>query len=247
MNKIQEFHLERKKAIDEMNKDNKIHELTKEWSLALAKYDYVYNLTWMGVPILQLSTDILAMQELIWDVKPDLIIETGLAYGGSIIFSASMLELLGGEGEVIGIDIDIREHNRKAIESHPMFKRIHLLEGSSIDDIIVEKVKNIASNKKSIMVILDSNHTHEHVLKELEIYSEFVTIDSYIIAYDTNIEFFHDQVSEGRPYRPWGVGNNPWTAVQEFIKDNNNFIIDKSIQNKIVLTSAPDGYLRRIK
>lgn len=247
MDKIQEFHLERKKAIEEMSKDKKVCELTKEWALAVSKYDYVYNLTWMGVPILQLSTDLLALQEKIWQIKPDLIIETGLAYGGSIIFSASMLELLGGEGEVIGIDVDIREHNRKAIEVHPMFKRIHLLEGSSTDDEIVRQVKHFASNKKSVMVILDSNHTHEHVLKELEIYSKLVTLNSYIIAFDTVIEFYHDQLSESQSNRPWGVGNNPWTAVQEFIKTNDDFVIDESIQNKIVITSAPQGYLKRVE
>ena len=247
MDKIQEFHLERKKAIEEMSKDKKVSELTDEWTLAVGKYDYVYNLTWMGVPILQLATDILALQQIIWEVKPDLIIETGVAYGGSVIYSASMLELLGGEGEVVGIDIDIREHNRKAIEKHPMFKRITLIEGSSIDEEIVTKVKEIAKNKKSIMVVLDSNHSHDHVLNELKIYSELVSVNSYIIVFDTNIERFHEKVSVGRPYRPWGVGNNPWTAVQEFLTENDNFAIDKSIENKIVLTSAPDGYLKKIK
>lgn len=247
MDKIKEFHDERKLAIAKMAQDSKVKECTEKWELSVAKYDYVYNMTWMGVPILQLTTDMVAIQEIIWKVKPDLIIETGLAYGGSIIFYASMLELLGGEREVLGIDIDIREHNRKAIESHPMYKRITLLEGSSVDEDIVGKVKEIAKDKKSILVILDSNHTHEHVLAELKAYSSLVSVDSYIIVMDTNIEKYHDIVSVGRDARPWGVGNNPWTAAQAFLKEDDSFQIDLSITDKIIITSAPDGYLKKIK
>lgn len=245
MDKIQEFHEERKVAIEKMARDKKVQECTEKWELAVAKYDYVYNMTWMGVPILQVTTDMVAIQEIIWKVKPDLIIETGLAYGGSIIFYSSMLELLGGDGEVIGIDIDIREHNRKAIENHPMFKRITLLEGSSVDDNIVETVKKIAENKKSILVILDSNHTHEHVLAELRSYASLVSKGSYVIVMDTNVEKYHDIVSQGRGSRPWGVGNNPWTAAQEFLQENDTFKVDSSITDKILITAAPDGYLKK--
>lgn len=247
MDKIQEFHEERKVAIEKMARDKNVQECTEKWELAVAKYDYVYNMTWMGVPILQVTTDMVAIQEIIWKVKPDLIIETGLAYGGSIIFYSSMLELLGGDGEVIGIDIDIREHNRKAIESHPMFKRITLLEGSSVDSNIVETVKKIAENKKNILVILDSNHAHEHVLAELRCYASLVSKDSYVIVMDTNVEKYHDIVSQGREERPWGVGNNPWTAAQEFLRENNTFEVDSSITDKILITAAPDGYLKRVK
>lgn len=250
MNKIEEFNRERRRKIEEMSKDQELKDLSDKWIIQSGKYEYTYNFKWLGRPVLQLPTDIMALQELIWEVKPDLIIETGIAHGGSIIFSASMLELLGGDGLVVGIDIDIREHNRIEIEKHPMFKRITLLEGSSIDEKIEEQVNSIAKNRKKIMVILDSFHTHEHVLKELEIYSKFVSVDSYLIVFDTNIEFNCDDIHEinkDLPKRPWSVGNNPWTAVKEFLKINETFIIDKSIESKIVFTSAPDGFLKKVK
>ena len=246
MDKIKEFHNDRKIAIEKMAHDINVKKCTENWELSVAKYDYVYNMTWMGVPILQLTTDMIAIQEIIWKVKPDLIIETGLAYGGSIIFSASMLELLGNDGEVIGVDIDIREHNRKAIENHPMFKRITLLEGSSVDNKIVSQVTDIAKNKEKVLIILDSNHTHDHVLMELRNYAPLVSKESYIIVMDTNIEKYHEIVSQGRESRPWGVGNNPWTAVQAFLKEDNTFEVDETITDKIVITSAPGGYLKKL-
>lgn len=246
MDKIQEFFSERNSSIQKMSQDNEVSKISKKFHIAVSKYDYAYNLTWMGVPILQLATDIISLQEIIWKVKPDLIIETGLAYGGSLIFSASMLDLLGKDGLALGIDIDIRAHNRQAIESHTMYKRIKLIEGSSVDPNVIRQVKEVAKNKKSILVILDSNHSHEHVLKELEIYSKFVTVDSYIIAFDTVIEFLDRHLQHDKPQRPWGAGNNPWTAVQDFLKANDCFEIDQSFTNKTVLTSAPGGYLKRI-
>lgn len=205
---------------------------------------YSYNLTWLGRPIIQFPQDIVAVQELIWQVKPDLIIETGIAHGGSLIFSASMLELIGGDGRVLGIDIDIREHNRVEIKKHPMYKRIDMLEGSSIDDKIAEQVYDFAKGGKRVMVFLDSMHTHDHVLRELELYSPLVTKGSYLVVFDTVIEdmpddFFHD--------RPWGKGNNPKTAVYEYLKSTDCFEIDKAIEHKLLITASPDGYLRRIK
>jgi cephalosporin hydroxylase len=184
------------------------------------------------------------MQEIIWEVQPDLIIETGVAHGGSIIFSASMLELIGNDGQVIGIDIDIRAHNRTEIEQHKLFKRITLLEGSSTDKTIVEKVYKIAKNKNKIMVILDSNHTHDHVLQELNLYANLTTVGSYCLVFDTIIE---DMPDGSFPDRPWGKGNNPKTAVWEFLKANDNFEIDKTIENKLLITVAPSGYLKRTK
>jgi len=244
MNPIEEFKKEREQSIYQMSNDEYLKKLTSEWVLAISKYKYGYNFKWLGRPIIQLPTDIIALQELIWEVKPDLIIETGIAHGGSIIFSASMLELLGGDRQVIGIDIDIRKHNRAEIEKHPMFKRITMIEGSSTDDSVVAQVGKYVNSKNSVMVILDSCHTHEHVLKELEVYNKFVTEGSYIVVFDTSIEFSPD---ESFTDRPWGVGNNPWTAVQEFLKCNDKFIIDKSIQDKLLFTSAIDGYLKRVK
>jgi cephalosporin hydroxylase len=184
------------------------------------------------------------MQEIIWQVKPDLIIETGIAHGGSLIFYASMLELLGNNGQVLGIDIDIREHNRVEIEKHSMFKRITMIEGSSVDKDIAKQVYNFARDKKEILVVLDSMHTHDHVLRELELYSPLVTKDSYLVVFDTVIE---DMPEDFFPDRPWGKGNNPKTAVWEFLKTNNRFIVDKEIENKLLITVAPDGYLKCTK
>ena len=189
------------------------------------------------------------MQELIWKVKPDLIIETGIAHGGSLIFTASMLTLLEACGEiengrVLGIDIDIREHNKKAIQDHPMSKKITMFEGSSISVEMIKKVNDFAKKGKRIMVILDSNHTHDHVLAELEAYANLVSKDSYCIIFDTVIE---DMPDNSFPNRPWGKGNNPKTAIWKYLKTHSEFEIDESIQNKQLITVAPDGYLKRIK
>lgn len=207
-------------------------------------YKYSYNFSWLGRPIIQYPQDIVAIQEIIWQVKPELIIETGVAHGGSLVFSASILELIGGAGEVVGIDIDIRAHNRLALEQHPMFKRIRLLQGSSIDAKIMGTVKEIAADKRSVMVILDSNHTHAHVFQELELYAPLVTKGSYLVVFDTAIE---DMPSDFFPDRPWGKGNNPKTAVWQFLKTNDRFVVDKEIEDKLLLTVAPDGYLKCIK
>jgi cephalosporin hydroxylase len=209
---------------------------------------YSYNFSWLGRPIIQYPQDIIAMQEIIWSVKPDLIIETGIAHGGSLIFSASMLELnaaCGGpaDAEIVGVDIDIRAHNREAIECHPMFKRISLLQGSSIADEIIQEVHEKAAIKQKVLVCLDSNHTHDHVLAELKAYAPLVSMGSYCVVFDTIIE---DLPKTMFPDRPWGPGNNPKTAVWEYLKDHPEFEIDKSIQNKLLITVAPDGYLRRV-
>ena len=230
--------------ISKMAGDSELLEQARYFFNNSCRYLYSYNFKWLGRPIIQFPQDIIATQEIIWDVKPDLIIETGIAHGGSLILSASVLEILGGEGQVLGIDIEIREHNRLEIEKHPLFKRITMLEGSSIDDEIFKQVKELTKNKNKIMVILDSNHTHEHVLSELTLYSPLVTKDSYLIVMDTVIEDMPDSFF---PDRPWNKGNNPKTAVWEFLKKNDRFKIDKSIENKLLITVAPDGYLKCIK
>ena len=204
---------------------------------------YSYNFSWMGRPIIQYPQDMIAMQELIWEIKPDLIIETGIAHGGSLIFYASLMELIGN-GEVLGIDIDIRDHNRKEIENHPMYKRIRMIQGSSIDGNTVEQVKQFAQGKNKIMVCLDSNHTHDHVLKELQWYAPFVSPGSYMVVFDTIVEYLPDDYLPGRP---WKVGDNPATAVEAFLSTNNSFEIDRSIDNKLLISVAPGGYLKRIK
>lgn len=227
-----------------MQADDELKRLRDKLYLAVVKYKYTYNFTWLGRPVIQFPQDLIAMQEIIWQVKPELIIETGIAHGGSLIFYASMLELIGANGRVIGIDIDIRKHNRVEIEKHPMFKRITMIEGSSVDEKIAEKVHDIAKDKKPVLVVLDSNHTHEHVLKELKQYSPLVTKGSYVVVFDTLIEDMPDRVFSDRP---WGKGNNPKTAVKEFMKTNDRFVIDKEIESKLLITVSPDGYLRCVK
>lgn len=244
MNETTKFQAEVANNIQNLHDDPDVQALSRIWLREIAPYKYAYNFTWMGRPIIQFPQDMLAMQEIIWNLKPDLIIETGIAHGGSLIFHASMLELVGEEADVLGIDIDIREHNRIEIEKHPMFKRITLIQGSSVDDETSQQVFDFAKNKQRILVILDSNHTHEHVLKELEIYSRLVTKDSYLIVFDTLVEDMPDSLSGDRP---WGKGNNPKTAVWEFLKTNDRFEIDKKLESKLLITVAPDGYLKCIK
>ncbi|MEI6294247.1 MAG: cephalosporin hydroxylase family protein [Methanomicrobiales archaeon] len=243
MDPIELFKTEVKNNIIRQGNNQQARDATINWTKSIDK-KYTYNFTWLGRPIIQFPQDIMAMQELIWQVKPDLIIETGIAHGGSLIFSASMLELIGGSGQVLGIDIDIREHNRIEIEKHPMFKRITMLEGSSIDPNIMKKVFAFAKEKKTILVVLDSLHTHDHVANELELYSPLVSKGSYLVVSDTIID---DMPEDSFPDRPWGKGNNPKTAVWEFLKHNDRFIIDKEIENKLLITVAPDGYLKCVK
>ncbi|MDW7650519.1 MAG: cephalosporin hydroxylase family protein [Bacillota bacterium] len=207
------------------------------------KNKYSYNFSWLGRPVIQYPQDLILMQEIIWEVKPDLIIETGIAHGGSLIFYASMLELIGS-GDVVGIDLDIREHNRKEIQRHPLFDKIKLIEGSSTDETVINKVQMLAKNRRNIMVILDSDHTHGHVLRELQIYSPFVSKGSYLVVFDTIIEHLPDSFYQNRS---WGKGNNPKTAVLEFLKTNDRFTIDKNIEAKALITMAPDGYLKCVK
>lgn len=210
---------------------------------------YSYNFSWLGRPIIQYPQDMVAVQEIIWSVQPDLIIETGIAHGGSLIFSAAMLELnaaCGGnpDAAVVGIDIDIRAHNRTAIEAHPMFRRITMLEGSSVAPDIVAEVRKRAMGKNRIVVFLDSNHTHEHVFSELEAYADLTTPGSYCVVFDTVIE---DLPKGSFPDRPWDKGDNPKTAVHAWIGDHPEFEIDKAMNDRLLITVAPDGFLKRVR
>ncbi len=244
--------------IDALGKNADAQGLSRIWSRETNRNGYTYNFRWQGRPIIQYPQDIVAVQELIWSIKPDLIIETGIAHGGSLVFSASMLALLDmadaidngltinpGESrrKVLGIDIDIREHNRTAIESHSMASRIHMIQGSSISPEVVSQVKAMAKLYKRILVCLDSNHTHNHVLAELEAYAPLVSVDSYCVVFDTLID---DMPADMFPERPWGPGNSPKTAVWEYLKTHPEFEIDRSIQHKLLITVAPDGFLKRV-
>ena len=241
--KNKKFDERNKKIIKNMSKDMEFKKLSQQWFNISLKHEYPYHFTWLGRPIIQYPQDILIIQELIWKIKPDLVIETGIARGGSLIFTASILELIG-KGNVIGIDIDIRKHNREEIEKHSLFKRIKMIEGSSIDKKIIKEVFNLAKGKKKIMVLLDSFHTHDHVLEELKLYSPLVNKDSYLVIFDTVVE---DMPENSFPNRPWNKGNNPKTAVKEFLNKNNRFKIDVNIENKLMITSSPSGFLKCIK
>ncbi len=259
MSEKTKFEMERALNIENLGKDDILKKKTNAWIFETSKYKYSYNYSWMDRPIIQYPQDMVAMHEIIWSVKPDLIIETGIAHGGSLIFSASMLALLDycdavenkemidpnkPNRRVLGIDIDIRTHNRSAIEKHPMSNRIDMIQGSSISSDVIERVHEKASEFQRILVCLDSNHTHEHVLAELEAYASLTSIGSYCVVFDTIVEDIPDQMF---PDRPWGKGNNPKTAVWKFLEDHPKFEIDRSIQDKLLITVAPDGYLKRVK
>ena len=248
MDKIKQFEREREDRIKRNGDDKKLKSFADKWTQESMMKNYVYNFSWLGRPIIQSPQDIMALQEIIWNVKPDMIIETGIAHGGSLIFSASMLTLLEicGEienGQVLGIDIDIREHNKIVIDAHPMSKKITMFQGSSLDKKIIERVNVFAKKGKKILVCLDSNHTHEHVLGELKAYAPLVSVGSYCVVYDTIVE---DMPEGSFSDRSWDKGNNPKTAVWEYLKTHMEFKIDKSIQDKLLITAAPDGFLKRI-
>lgn len=271
MNPAKQFIEQVKQNIDALGKDRDMHDLTRIWLRDTLKHNYSYNFTWLSRPIIQYPQDMVAMQELIWQIKPDLIIETGIAHGGSLIMSASMLALLdyceavetgttldprATRRRVLGLDIDIRSHNRTAIEAHPMSHRIDMIQGSSIAPDVIAQVHKIAKGYKKVLVCLDSNHTHEHVLAELEAYAPLTSKGSYCCVFDTIIE---DLPGDTFTDRPWGKGDNPKTAVWEYLRRLKeegrkavdgaalNFEIDKSIENKLLITVAPDGYLRRVE
>lgn len=270
MNPIEQFREQVQGNIEGLGRDRDMKDLSRVWLRDTLKHRYTYNFSWLGRPIIQYPQDMVAIQELIWSIKPDLIIETGIAHGGSLIFSASILAQLDmcdaieagtsfnpkeSRRKVLGIDIDIRAHNRAAIAIHPMASRIQMIQGSSIAPEIIAQIMQVASSYKRILVFLDSNHTHEHVLAELEAYAPLTSKDSYCVVFDTVVE---DLPEEMFPDRPWGKGNNPKTAVWEYLRRLKgegrtavdgvqlNFEIDKIIENKLLITVAPDGYLRRL-
>lgn len=258
MTPYQKFKAEREAEILGMGSDSALQGLTKDWLTAANRAKYSYHFEFLGRPIIQYPQDMIALQELIWEIKPDLIIETGIAHGGSLIMSASMLALLdlceaqqagvalepnGSRRMVVGVDIDIRQHNREAIETHPMASRITMIQGSSTAVEVVEQIHDLAKGYERILVCLDSNHTHEHVLAELQAYAPLTSLGSYCVVFDTVVE---DLPSGMFPDRPWGRGDNPKTAVHEYLKSHPEFVVDKIIEQKLLVTVAPDGYLHRV-
>jgi cephalosporin hydroxylase len=241
MDPIKAFQAERAEHIDALKRDEALQRASLAWITETSRHKYVYNFSWLGRPVIQFPQDIIAMQEITWDTRPDLIIETGIAHGGSLIFFASMLKLLGDAGHVLGIDIDIRAHNRQEIEGHRLARRITMIEGSSVDPNVIDQVGAIAASHERIMVVLDSDHTHDHVLAELNAYGPLVTPGCYLVVFDTIIE---DVPAGSFPDRPWDKGDNPKTAVHAYLQTTDRFVIDTDIAAKLQITSAPDGYLR---
>lgn len=253
-----EFKQQRSDEIAAQGSDTNLQSLTRSWFDASCRNNYCYHFDWLSRPIIQYPQDMVAMQEIIWRVRPDLIIECGIAHGGSLIFSASLLAMIdycaaveigslldpkASKSRVLGIDIDIRSHNRQAIEAHPLSHKIKMIQGSSIAADTIEQVRKFASGFNKVLVVLDSNHTHEHALAELHAFASLTSIGSYCVVFDTAIE---DMPAELHKNRPWGPGNNPKTAVWEFLKGNSNFVIDHEIDNKLLISASPQGFLKRV-
>jgi cephalosporin hydroxylase len=254
-----EFNLEVKERIAANAKDVDLVKSAQEFMRASTAPKYCYNFSWLGRPIIQYPQDIVATQELIWSIRPDLVIETGIAHGGSLVLSASILAMLDFEEAknsgtlldpskprrcVLGVDIDIREHNKAAIEAHPLAGYIEMIQGSSIDSAVIDRVVQRAASAKKVLVFLDSNHTHDHVLAELEAYAHLASVGSYCVVFDTIIEDLPDNMY---PDRPWGPGNNPKTAAQHYLESHPEFVVDKEIDNQLLISVTPDGFLKRIK
>ena len=243
MNIIEQYQQQVERHQEEIRRDTKFHQLSREWMDRSIGCGYSYNFTWMGRPIIQYPQDIIAMKELIWRIQPDLIIETGIAHGGGLVFYASMLELTGGDGQVLGVEQHIFPEIREQLERHRMYKRITMLEGNSVSAEIIQKVAEAARGKSRVLVALDSNHTHEHVLRELELYSPFVTKGSYLVVFDTIV----NEVDEGYySNRPWDASNNPRTAADAFLAGNKRFVVDEDISSRLQVSACPGGYLRCI-
>lgn len=259
MNPYERFKTECADEIRAQGEDGDLVEASRAWMHRANQHKYSYHFEWLGRPIIQYPQDIVAMQEIIWSVRPDLIVETGIAHGGSLIFSASMLAQLdlvdaidmgreidprSSRRKVLGVDIDIRAHNRDAIEAHPMASRIQMIQGSSTAPDVVEEVRRHASGYRTILVCLDSNHIHDHVLAELQAYAPLVSVGSYCVVFDTIIEDMPPDFSQARP---WRRGNSPKSAVRKYLETHPEFEIDRRMQEKLLITVAPDGYLKRVR
>ena len=248
MDPIQEFEKEKQERIASYDASTKGVELGRQFTMESCFNGYTYNFSWMGLPIIQFPQDIVMMQEILFNIKPDVIIETGVARGGSLVFYASIMEMLG-KGKVVGVDIEIRPHNRQAIENHPMFKRIELIEGSSILPSVIEQVAAHTVGAETVLVCLDSKHTHDHVLDELRAYRQFVTPGSYLVVFDTTVENFDTAVVEKLApeyrFKPWGKGSNPHSAVKTFLQEDTSFTIDDQWHKKTMITNCWEGVLKK--
>jgi cephalosporin hydroxylase len=246
-----QFEAERKKIIKQNFSSKKFLRITKSFNIEASLNKYTYNFNWLGVPIIQYPQDLVMMQELLFEVKPDLIIETGVARAGSLIFYSSILSLIHKRYKVIGIDLDIRKHAKKVLKEHKFSQNIVTFQGSSNDSKILNKISKISKNYKKILVCLDSDHTHDHVLQELTNYSKFVSKNSYLVVFDTTQGTFDNKninkISKVYKYKPWGKKSNPLTALKQFLKNNNNFSIDHEPYKKILISNCYSGFLKKIR
>jgi cephalosporin hydroxylase len=238
------FRLEAQENCLRLGADKQLFNLSRQLISEAEKYRYTYLWSWLGMPIIQLPADIVALQEVVWSSKPDIIVETGVARGGSLVFFASMLTLIG-QGKVIGVDIDIRAHNRDAIESHSLANRIVLIEGSSISAETVNRVKKHIPENAKVMVVLDSDHSRQHVLQELEVYAPLVSEGHYLIVADTILGHFTEEQTPIARSKVWYPGNEPYSALCDFLKNNTDFEPEPEINGKLIVASSPGGYLRR--
>jgi cephalosporin hydroxylase len=237
------FERNKRAAAARMAADKALAEKGLDLNAAADRHDWSYQWSWLGLPVIQMPPDIVALQEVIWETRPQLVIETGIARGGSLVLYASILDLIG-EGEVLGIDVDIRAHNREAIEAHPLARRIRMVEGSSLDEDVIAQARARVAEVERVMVVLDSNHTHDHVLAELRAYGPLVSVGQFLVVADTFVEQIPEQ--EHRP-REWGPGNNPATALRAWLDESEGFEPDPFVNAKLLLTASPGGYLRRIR
>jgi cephalosporin hydroxylase len=238
-----QFERERRDAAERMAADRQLAQAALELNVAADEHDWSYQWSWLGLPVIQMPPDIVVMQEVIWETRPQLVIETGIARGGSLVLYASILQLIG-EGEVLGIDVDIRAHNREAIETHPLARRIRMVEGSSLDEAVLAEARRAADAVERVMVVLDSDHTHEHVLAELHAYGELVTVGQFLVVADTFVE---DIPVQDHRRRQWGPGDNPATALRAWLDEAEGFEPDPFINAKLLLSASPGGYLRRMR
>jgi len=241
---IRAFHEQVERNLDHQRTDAEVRRTSAAWLRRTHELGYDYNFSWFGRPVLQLPQDLMALQELVFSIKPDRIVETGIAHGGSLVFFASLLHLLDRGGRVLGIDLDIRAHNRRELDAHPMRRHIDLLQGSSIAETTLDEVRSAVAGCERVMVVLDSDHTEAHVLAELQAYAPLVTRGSYLVVCDTIVE---DLGADAFPNRPWGPGNSPKSAVAKFLAESPDFVVDERIDAKLLLSNSPNGYLRCVR
>jgi len=243
MDALAEFERQKAQSIAEMAADSHMRKLSYDWFSAASRHRYSYNFEWLGLPIIQFPQDLVALQEVVWAARPDCVIETGVAHGGSLVFYASLLKMMDIRGPVVGVDIDIREHNRQRLDQHPLREGVELIQGSSTAPETLDQVREAIRGASNPLVVLDSNHAYAHVARELELYAPFVRKGGYLVVLDTGVD---DMPPEFAADRPWGPGNGPKRAVAEFLRSNRRFEVDQSYNDKLLITVAPDGFLRCI-